>query len=664
MNTSPHQSAKLFAAGLARFGGAFAFAGGQSRAVLSRLLARFLALTALLLLTIAMAASAGMSFSARVMLITGAVSALAAVHIALSAASRQTLVSVKSHADRHGERIDTRLEELKDAHWELSENEARYRDLLDSQEDMISRRDGDGRYIFVNQAFCRTFGMSPQQVIGKKFRPNVLDGQVHAPLSGAREQRRQFEELIETQRGPRWISWEEHLVRSSLSAAYEIQSIGRDVTEDREAEVALLDARDQAEQANRAKSRFLAAMSHEIRTPMNGILGMTGLLQDTGLTGEQKSYSNAIDTSARALLALIDEILDFSKIEAGKLELASQPFALAATVLGAIELLSPKAQEKGLDLDWSFDPGLPEYVLGDEARVRQIVLNLVSNAVKFTDAGRVHVRVGCIEAPGEGAGPAIAISVTDTGIGLCPEDIERLFHEFEQAEAALHRRNGGTGLGLAISQRLARAMGGVITASGAPGKGATFTVRLHLELADAVGMGAGLPQAAARSVDAGGAQHAAKPSDGGWHRPLVLIAEDNEINALLARRVVEKAMCEAVVVGNGSDAVAKVTASLLPGARPFDLILMDVFMPGLDGIGATKAIRQLFPPGPGRQDGAPPIVALTANAFAEDRRRCLDAGMNDYLAKPFDVQDLQRLLGRWVGGTGARAVSAGPKPAA
>ncbi len=254
------------------------------------------------------------------------------------------------------EGIESRLEQLKDAQWVLSENEARYRDLLDTQDDMISRRDERGRYVFVNKAFCSAFGAAPSEVIGNKFTPNVLDGQVHAPLSAERNQRRTFEELVQTQSGPRWISWEERLVHSFSGAGFEVQSIGRDVTDEREAEALLTEARDQAQAANRAKSRFLAAMSHEIRTPMNGILGMTGLLADTPQSAEQRTYLGAIDKSARALLALIDEILDFSKIEAGKLELTYAPFGLRQCVMGAIELLAPRAREKGLELKWSFAP--------------------------------------------------------------------------------------------------------------------------------------------------------------------------------------------------------------------------------------------------------------------------------------------------------------------
>ena len=548
---------------------------------------------------------------------------------------------------------DTRLEQITDARWELAENEARYRHLLDTQDDLIVRRRSNGEVVFVNRAFCATFGVESALVIGTQYLPPVLLAEPDTNgVSEFGRARRRIVELLETTTGPRWIAWEEHTIATG-DGAFEVQSAGRDVTEQRRSEAELREARDQAEAANRAKSRFLAAMSHEIRTPMNGILGMASLLRDTVQSSDQESYTRAIDQSARALLALIDEILDFSKIEAGKLQLAAETFSLADCVQHAVELLAPRAAGKGLSLTWRLASDVPPFVTGDEARVRQILLNLLSNAVKFTEQGSVELDVALLNAgQSDARGARLAISVKDTGIGISAETMKRLFDEFEQAEPASHRREGGTGLGLAISKRLARAMGGDITAVGAPGRGATFTVVLQL---------AAYSANAEQPVVAHAAPSLEVRSGSGLR---VLIAEDNEINALLARRVIETAGGIAEVAGNGRAAVAAVARSLQDGAPAFDLILMDVFMPELDGLEATRAIRQLYARRASQALTPPPIIALTANAFAEDRARCLAAGMSDYLAKPFDARDLRELMARWVADGGHPVERDTAKPAA
>lgn len=689
--------------------------------------------------------------------------------------------SEATQMERVGLRLERRLEQLQDAQWELSENEGRYRALLDSQEAVILRRDDEGRLTFANKAFFKTFAVAPETAIGRPFSAELCEESSSVPLSvadGVRQQR--FAQHVVTLNGPRWIEWEEQLVAAPTGNRFEVQSVGRDVTEQRRAESQLAEARDQAEAANRAKGRFLATMSHEIRTPMNGILGMASLLQDTTQTPEQQTYVRAIDQSARTLLALIDEILDFSKIEAGKLELSEAPFAIETCVQGAVELLAPRAHEKGLEIAWSVSPQLPRLVTGDEARVRQILLNLVSNAVKFTDAGGVSVRVGGAEQQADDV--LIEMVVEDTGIGLSADDMRGLFTEFEQAEAAIRRRSGGTGLGLAISMQLARAMGGEIRVASGVGKGSTFTavLRLHsaglaadsggetmpvdnarvllafdrrLErralcealaaagvsatecdfasaahlLESAVREGApfdrvvidgaeGVPAAGdllgkARQINSQSgvrgvvlvnvlarawlSEFRAAGFDAYLVRPVrptsmfmqlglphlaavtaeqsrrteeddvpvgiatgsirrVLLAEDNEINSLLAKRVLEKCGCAFVAVSNGVEAIELVRRSLAGEADPIDLILMDIFMPQLDGLQAARAIKDLYASGP-QSLAAPPIVALTANAFAEDRQRYLDAGMDDYLAKPFDKAGLEGVLRRWFGSLPAAA---------
>ena len=252
-------------------------------------------------------------------------------------------------------RLDQSLESLKDLQWEVREREARYRDLLDHQGDVILRRDRDRRLTFVNDAFCRTFGFTRETALGHEFALPLVSGEVEAPLPAGEQRQSRVVELA-TEFGPRWFVWEDFAATDAQGRPSEIQSVGRDITEQRAAELQLQEARDQAMEASKAKSRFLASMSHEIRTPMNGILGMTGLLLDTELSAEQRTYSRAISTSAKTLLSLIDEILDFSKIEAGKIELRPAPFEIADAAQGVIELLAPRARDKGLEIGWLGDP--------------------------------------------------------------------------------------------------------------------------------------------------------------------------------------------------------------------------------------------------------------------------------------------------------------------
>ncbi len=708
--------------------------------------------------------------------ILGLALGLLSIHLSVRARTEERAQSEAASVGVVAARLQERLEHLQDLQWELKDNEARYRGLLDSQEDMILRRDDAGRLTFANKSFLTKFALTADEVIGKPFAIEVLEGDGPRPLSTSDEVRHvRFTQQMATAVGARWIDWEEQLVPASDGASFEVQSVGRDVTLQRQSEMQLAEARDQAEAANRAKSRFLAAMSHEIRTPMNGILGMASLLLETPQTPEQQTYARAIDQSARTLLALIDEILDFSKIEAGKLELTDEPFAIETCVQAVVELLAPRAHEKGLEMAWSIDPQLPQLVSGDEARVRQILLNLLSNAVKFTDTGGVYVNAAAGTEPDPGF-VRLEIAVEDTGIGLSPEDMRGLFAEFEQADAAIRRRNGGTGLGLAISMQLARAMDGEIRVLSAPGKGSKFTVDIRLKR-----VAASVPDGIERAADAGHvllafdrqlerralsyalscagvstaesdfaaaefaietAAHRGDPFDrividsskgaisagrllgkarelaphrkvrgivlvnvlaraslsefraAGFDaylvRPVrpasmmmqlglgqspfpsdprtaerlaaqpsetepagaprrVLLAEDNEINALLAKRVLEKCGFDYVAVDNGEQAVAAVRAVFDGKAPPFDLVLMDIFMPQLDGLEAARAIKGLYAGGSVGGTEIPPIVALTASAFAEDKKRYLEAGMDDYLAKPFDKASLEAVLKRWFG---------------
>jgi PAS domain S-box-containing protein len=648
-------------------------------------------------------------------------------------------------------------EALADRNWELKEAEERARSLFESQGDLIVLRDAEGRITFVNDAYCELARQPRSALIGSPFTLEVLEqGDTALESNGTRI----HDQRIATALGPHWIAWREGLVRSDAGSPAEMQCVGRDVTDRTETERALSDARDQADAANRAKSRFLAMASHEIRTPLNGILGMSGLLLDTPLTPEQMTYAKAVKTSGDALLALIEELLDYSKIEAGKIDLEHRPFALAALIEDITELLAPRAQAKQLEIAAYVDERLPMEVIGDAARLRQVLLNLAGNAIKFTAAGGVALIVEPGIWPNE-----ISFLVRDTGIGIAPEAQQRIFREFEQADERIARSYGGTGLGLSISERIVKRMGGRITLESQPGVGSTFEVSIPLAASDGNSdqkqafaapdlSGQSIMLVSPQSIEASlvarrlqrwggqtcvvsdtdvaqallperswhavlldralGAEqvallaetarahatqrivmftpatrhelqlstvstftgylvkplraaslatrltmapeisapsvvgdvlidapdHAEAPTVAAVHGLSVLVAEDNEINALLMRSLLTRLGHHAVITTNGEEALESWLAAKSAGA-PYDLVLMDIQMPRLDGIETTKRIRTREAGQPGRQT---PILALTANTLVEDRYACFEAGMDGFLIKPLDHEKLTDAL--------------------
>jgi PAS domain S-box-containing protein len=511
----------------------------------------------------------------------------------------------------------------------ISASRERYRSVIDSLTEVIFQIDFHGRWRFLNRAWTKLSGEDFKAALGQRALKRVLPEDRRAVLALFDPLRRgvmataNHEFRYQTTDGlARWVELIAFVAHDEVQGIPVITGTLKDVTERRETEATVRAAREATDRANRTRADFLATVSHEIRTPINGVIGMTGLLLDTSLTPEQWRYANTLRASAEHLLQIINDILDYSKIDAGKLEFEQVRMRVSEIVDSVIAITAPRAGAKGIELRAIVPSVLPHNLIGDPGRLRQILLNLVSNAVKFTHHGSVTVE---LEIRDDGAEQALlVVTVADTGVGIPADAVPALFTEFSQVDSSVSRRFGGTGLGLAICKRLLDGMQGGIEVSSEVGIGSSF--RFTVPLRRDPSLSPDEPVIEAEPAVAGFAL-----------RGRVLVAEDNPTNQLIIAAVLDKYGLRVDLVSNGAEAVNAVRT------LPYDLVLMDMQMPEMDGLQATLAIRRL--------DGKAariPIIGVTANAFVEDHERCREAGMQDIVTKPFRWTDLAKRMARYL----------------
>ena len=531
--------------------------------------------------------------------------------------------------------IITDTSEQKLAQEALRESEEQFRTITSAAQDAIIMMDEKGDISHWNRAAESTFGCSEEEAIGRNLHTFLVPKRFHEA------HREAFPRFQETGKGAAVgkilelaavrKNGEEFPVELSLSAAriqgqWHAIGVMRDITKRKREEKVLQQAKEAAETANRAKSEFLANMSHEIRTPMNGIMGMTELVLNTDLDAEQRECLQTALGCSESLLTLINDILDFSKIEAGRFELEITDFDPAATVEGVANLLALQAAEKNLEMAYCVHPGVPTHLRGDPVRLRQVIVNLLGNAVKFTESGDVALAVTVDEQDDKQA--TLLFSVCDTGIGIPAERQAAIFDSFTQADGATTRKHGGTGLGLTIARQIVELMGGEIWVESEVGRGSTFQFRVPFA------------RSATASTQPPDSKSDREPEPtsrwkGSGPKPRILVAEDNAVNRKVAAKVLRNYGCDVTTAVNGRLAVEL----LEQGA--FDLVFMDVQMPEMDGLTATKHLRE-----DDRWNDLP-IVAMTAHAMAGDQERCLAAGMNDYVSKPVNAAAMHAMVEKW-----------------
>ncbi len=550
-------------------------------------------------------------------------------------------------------------EDLAERGRELQSSEAKYRELVSNANAVILRMDMEGRVTYFNEYAERFFGYRAEEILGRPVVGTLVPavesetgrdlGALVADIVAHPGAHAENENENITRDGRRvYLHWANQAILDEAGKQVGVLSIGHDITEKRQAErelerhrhhleelvfsrtAELAAARDAAEAASRAKTVFLANMSHELRTPMNGIMGMTALALRRATDAKQIEQLSKSQAAAQHLLEIINDVLDISRIEAEGLRLEEADFSLTKLIAGACAMQEEAARTKGLELTWEVVGEVPDELRGDALRLRQVLLNFLGNAVKFSERGQVVVKASTME---QDAGSVLLrIQVADQGIGISGEQQAKLFQPFAQGDDSPTRRYGGAGLGLTISRRIARLMGGDVGVISSPGQGSTFWMTARVKR--------GQPKAVATRTGEVSPREVLAQRFGGLK---VLVVEDEPMNQEVAVLMVEDAGLVAERADNGRQAVEKAREG------GYALILMDMQMPEMNGLEATRAIRAL----PGGE--AVPIVAMTANAFGEDRRRCLEAGMNDHIAKPVSADLLYVTLTRWLQQTSSPA---------
>lgn len=507
---------------------------------------------------------------------------------------------------------------------ELRGSEEKFRGIFVNLQDIYCRVDREGRITMISPSVLKRTGYTPEEVMGRPITDFVDKQDIRRALVRLIRNKslRNFEATFQRKDGTvRQIMLNMLTLNDKNGRVEEVAALARDITELKRNAQELMKAKDEAERSLKVKERFLANMSHEIRTPMNGVIGMIDLLNDTPLDQEQKDYVLTIKKSSETLLNILNDILDLSKIEAGKMVLHEAPIRFEEVFEKLVSLFGQQAAVKGNKLTYHLADDLPKYVIADQTRLLQILSNLTSNAIKFTENGAVTVRAALLGKKGKFN--RIKVEVKDSGIGIAKDDLGILFNSFSQVEMSSRKSFGGTGLGLAISKELAALMKGSIGVDSVAGEGSTFwfTIELKETLISPTAQKADQAEVSLQDVFK-------------EHRPYLLLVDDNAVNRKVATEILKKSGCIVEMASSGQEAIDKVTAAMAENGKPYEMIFMDIQMPDMDGVETTRRLRDQF----GAQ--LPPVIAMTAYSMREDRDRFLSQGLDDYIAKPIRAQSL------------------------